>query len=132
VPAVHVWLLAARKRPPSRALGTLAVLAALAPAALAVASSLGAVGAGPWDLLLMIADGHVSPLSLLAICPLVGSVLGMLVLMLRQDLTGSDLWSTPQRPWGQREADPASVSIDPNASLVDVSDEWEPSLQQHD
>jgi len=80
VPAAHVWLVAARRRPPSRALTLGLAALALLPAALALKVSAGAVGAGPWDLVLMIADGHIGTLAVIALCPLVGALVGLVIL----------------------------------------------------
>lgn len=80
VPAAHVWLIAARRRPPSRALTVGLALLALLPAALALKVSAGAVGAGPWDLVLMIAAGHIGTPAVIALCPIAGALVGLVVL----------------------------------------------------
>lgn len=78
-PLAHVWLVAAGERP-RRLLAIAAVVAALLPAALALRVVTGAVGAGTWDLVLMVADGQISTLALIALCPIVGSLVGLLVI----------------------------------------------------
>ncbi len=56
------------------------VVAALLPVALALRVVTGAVGAGTWDVVLMVADGHISTLALIALCPIVGSIVGLLAI----------------------------------------------------
>jgi hypothetical protein len=80
-PLAHVWLVATRERP-RRLVVVAAVLAALLPAALALRVVTGAVGAGAWDVVLMVADGHISTLALIALCPIFGSLAGLLALIL--------------------------------------------------
>jgi hypothetical protein len=83
-PAAHAWLVAGRGRGLGRVARIGLVVVALAPAVLALRSVTGAVGAGAWDILLMIADGHIGTIVLIALCPLVGSLVG-LILMPRGD-----------------------------------------------
>lgn len=79
-PVAHVWLVAARTSSPSRLVVGGAVLISLLPFLLALRSVTGAVGAGGWDIVLMVADGHISVLSLLALAPVAGAVVGLLAL----------------------------------------------------
>jgi ABC-type cobalamin transport system permease subunit len=51
------------------------------PALLAVRSSASAIGAGPWDLMLMVVDGQLSAPVMLAGCVVAGSLVGTLVLL---------------------------------------------------
>ena len=80
LPAAHVWLVAARRRPPSRPLTLGVAVLALVPAALALKISAGAVGAGPWDLVLMIAGGHIGTPAVIALCPLAGALVGLVII----------------------------------------------------
>ena len=84
VPAAHIWLIGSRDRAPGRALTLVAVVLALLPAALALRVSTAAIGAGPWDLLLSIADGHIGAVALIALCPLAGSLIGLVILAGRE------------------------------------------------
>lgn len=122
-PAAHLWLLAARERVASRVLLTAAALVALLPAALAVRSALGDVGARPWDLLLMIADGHVSAPALMALCPLAASIVGVLILAWRPDAVRTDdrgsLGARPQPQWGPADDSPEAASIDSHPAEAD-------------
>lgn len=79
-PAAHVWLVADRGRGPRPATRIALVAVALLPAALALRSVTGAVGAGAWDVLLMIADGHIGTVVLITLCPLIGSLVGLILL----------------------------------------------------
>jgi Peptidase family M28 len=77
VPLAHVWLLAAtQRRLPSAGLAA-AVVVALVPAALAALTSAGAIGAGAWDLVLMVANGQIPSLLAVALCPIAGCLLGL-------------------------------------------------------
>ena len=58
------------------------------------AVSAGAVGAGAWDVLLMIADGHIGTVVLITLCPLLGSLVG-LILLPRGEVEADD--SPPRR-----------------------------------
>jgi hypothetical protein len=91
VPAVHVWLVAGRKRVPSRPLLAVAVVAAALPVVLAARSALGEVGAGVWDVVLMVTDGHIASLPLILLCPLGGSLVGLLLLAWRPGTN----WTNP-------------------------------------
>ena len=51
----------------------------LLPALLALRSSAGAVGAGPWDSWSMVAGGHLPATTLLAACPLLGALAGLVI-----------------------------------------------------
>jgi hypothetical protein len=79
-PAAHVWIVAARGRAPGRIAMLALVALALLPAALAFRSVTGAVGAGAWDVLLMVTDGHIGAAALIALCPLIGSLAGLILL----------------------------------------------------
>jgi MFS family permease len=79
-PPAHAWLLASRQREPRRIVMVAVVALSLLPAALAFRSVTGAVGAGAWDVLLMVADGHIPTPTLIALCPLIGSLVGLLLL----------------------------------------------------
>jgi hypothetical protein len=87
VPAAHVWLLDARRSgalPWSLAPGAIALsLLPLAAAVLEVASSLGLGPGAPWHFLLMVGDGQIGFGEMLAVCLLVGSLVGLLALALR-------------------------------------------------
>jgi hypothetical protein len=77
VPIAHVWLIAtARRRLPRVGLAA-AVALALVPAALAALASAGAIGAGAWDLVLMVADGQIPSPLVVALCPIAGCLLGL-------------------------------------------------------
>jgi Peptidase family M28 len=104
-PVAHVWLFAARRRPPSRGL-TLALAAlALVPALLALKVSAGAVGAGVWDIVLMIAGGHIGTPALIALCPICGALVGLAILawsgaLEEADVEGAGPPRTESRPTG--------------------------------
>jgi len=87
-PLAHVWLLAARPPGALRAvaaitLGTLACLPVIA-ALVAVASVLELGPDAPWTLTIMVADGQVTMLTMLASCFLAGGALGAVALCLRR------------------------------------------------
>jgi Peptidase family M28 len=84
-PAAHAWLLAGRARAIGRVTRIALVAIALLPAALALRSVTAAVGAGAWDVLLMIADGHIGTIVLITLCPLVGSLVGLILLPRGED-----------------------------------------------
>jgi Peptidase family M28 len=121
-PAAHAWLLA--DRPRTRLLLAFAALLTLLPALLALRSSAEAVGAGPWDIVLMVVDGQLPPLALLALCPLAGSLVGLLVILWHPPPMRTDdrepLGSRPQPEWGPGEARPAPASIDSAHDRADV------------
>ena len=87
VPVAHVWLLDARRGgtfPWPLALGAIGL--SLAPAAAAVVHVAGGldVGSGaPWRLLLMVGDGQIGFPSMLALCLLGGSLVGLVALAVR-------------------------------------------------
>ena len=112
-PAAHAWLVAARGAAPSRVLVPLAAALALVPAILAFASSTGSVRASLWDVLLMITDGHIPTLPLIALCPVVGALAGMLILAWRPGRPpATPLGGRPQRDGVSTRHTQASVSID--------------------
>jgi len=83
VPLAHLWLAAAAPRPLGRA-ATIALAAlALVPALLALRIVTAAVGAGPWDLALMVANGHIGTLTVIALCPLAGALVGLVAVASR-------------------------------------------------
>jgi hypothetical protein len=89
VPLAHVWLLA--DRPPGAlraaaalALGALACLPVIA-ALVAVARALDLGSDAPWTLTIMVADGQVKMVAMIAGCFLIGAVLGTIALCLRRD-----------------------------------------------
>jgi len=126
VPAAHVWLLTARQPARSRALLTLAVLAAALPVVLVVRSAAGAVGAGPWDLVLAISDGQIPTLLLLALCPLAGAQLGALALAWRRgEKPGGHLGARPQAGWGPPGEGSARGSMDLDPGTADLGSERE-------
>jgi Peptidase family M28 len=120
VPAVHVWLLAGRERPPSRPLLVAAGLGAVLPVLLAMRISIEAVGAGVWDCVLMVTDGHISAAALVAGCPLAGSLVGLLLLAWRPGTDWTNpLGARPQRARGPRGSGSDEFPMDPNRRAVD-------------
>jgi hypothetical protein len=81
------------------------VALSLLPAALALRSVTGAVGAGAWDVLLMVADGHIPTPTLIALCPLVGALVGLLL------LPRTDEQVEPAQPPRARPAEPADQAL---------------------
>jgi hypothetical protein len=83
-PAAHVWLLAVSAPGPRRgalALGAAALAALPAVAALiAISSALDLGGDAPWTFTLMIADGQIGLLTMVAACFLAGAVVGAIAL----------------------------------------------------
>ncbi|MDX6583785.1 MAG: hypothetical protein QOI10_2969 [Solirubrobacterales bacterium] len=85
VPAVHLWLLAARERTPLRraaavlasALACLPLIAAFG----AVADALHLGTDAPWTFTLMVADGQIGFLTMLALCFVAGTAAGGLALV---------------------------------------------------
>jgi Peptidase family M28 len=78
VPIAHVWL------PPSawrlRRIGaTAAVAIAAAPAVAAATAAAGAIGAGPWDVTLIVADGQTGAFTCVAICLIAAAALGTVI-----------------------------------------------------
>ncbi|MGI9021213.1 MAG: M28 family peptidase [Solirubrobacterales bacterium] len=125
VPCAHAWLLAAAA-PRRRALTAALAVVSVLPAALALRSSAGAVGAGPWDLALMVADGQLSSLVLIAAAPILGSLGGLLALAWHTPEARTDdregLGARPQGTWVPGESSPAPASIDPDAPGADEFD----------
>lgn len=125
-PAAHVWLLAARAGSASRVMPAIAGALSLLPVLLALRSSASAVGAGAWDVVLMVVDGHLSVPTLLVATPLIGSLVGLFVLAWHtpeertNDLGGIGV--RPQENWVPDAQDPAAGSIDPITSPADDSE----------
>ncbi len=87
VPLAHVWLLDARRGgafPWPLTLGAIAVsLLPIAAAVVHVAGSLDLGAGAPWQLLLMVGDGQIGFGSMLALCLLGGTLVGLVALALR-------------------------------------------------
>jgi hypothetical protein len=87
VPVAHVWLLDARRAgalPWPLALGAIALsLLPMAAAVLQVTGRLDLGSGAPWDLLLMVGDGQIGFLEMLALCLLGGSLVGLVALAVR-------------------------------------------------
>lgn len=129
VPAAHAWLVAGRRR--SRALLIGATVLSVIPLLLAVRSSAGAVGAGPWDLVLMVVDGQLGPVALLGLCPLAGALVGQLILAAAPGAIWTNgraapLGSAPQPGWGPAGDGPATASIHSGPPGADVLTRREP------
>jgi hypothetical protein len=101
VPVAHVWLLDARRAgalPWPLALGAIALsLLPMAAAVLQVTGRLDLGSGAPWDLLLMVGDGQIGFLEMLAICLLGGSLVGLVALAVRPE-GGRVRDSRPQGP----------------------------------
>ncbi len=83
VPVAHVWLLDARHRPLPSATVAVGAALSLTPFAAAVADLAGRLGMGsaaPWQLLLMVADGQIGFVAMVALCLLVGTLVGAVAL----------------------------------------------------
>ena len=91
VPAAHVWLLDARRAGALAwplALGAIALsLLPVAAAILQVAGRLDLGLGAPWHLLLMVGDGQIGFLPMLALCLLCGSLVGLMALAVRPTWT---------------------------------------------
>ena len=87
VPVAHVWLLDARRGgafPWPLALGAVALsLVPIAAAVVQVAGRLDLGRGAPWQLLLMVGDGQIGFGSMLALCLLGGTLVGLVALALR-------------------------------------------------
>ncbi len=87
VPVAHVWVLDARRAgalPWPLALGAIALsLLPIAAAVLQVTATLGLGAAAPWQFLLMVGDGQIGFLEVLALCLLGGSLVGLGALAVR-------------------------------------------------
>jgi hypothetical protein len=87
-PLAHVWLLAAGEATVSRrALAVVASALACLPLLAAVTAVAGALDLGvdaPWTFSLMVADGQIGLLTMLALCFLAGAVAGVVALALRR------------------------------------------------
>jgi hypothetical protein len=138
VPVAHVWLFDARRGgafPWPLALGAIAL--SLAPAAAAVVHVAGRLDLGsgaPWQLLLMIGDGQIGFLSMLALSLLGGSLVGLVALAVRAPAAGpvplaAQGWAAlPAAPDGQpdrlRPGDSLDASpIAPRGANDDLADE---------
>jgi hypothetical protein len=103
VPTVHVWLVAGRERPPSRMLLAGAVVLASLPVLLGARAAVSEVGGGVWDVVLMVTDGHIAALPLVLLCPLGGSLAGLLLLAWRPGTDWTNqLGARPQPERGVR------------------------------
>ena len=100
VPVAHVWLLDARRAgalPWPLALGAIGLsLLPVAAAVLLLTGRLDLGSAAPWYLLLMVGGGQIGFLSMLALCLLGGSLVGLMALAVR----GDDLDASPIAPGG--------------------------------
>jgi hypothetical protein len=88
-PTAHVWLLAAQPRRAAQARTAIAALVALVPfaaALLAVASALDLGPSAPWTFALMVADGQVGLLEMLAGSMLGGALAGAVIVAARRPL----------------------------------------------
>ena len=123
VPLAHVWLLAGRAGPGPRVLPAVVGFVCLLPALLALLSSAGAVGAGPWDVVVTVAGGHLPATTLLAACPLLGALAGLVIYAWHPPVgrtnDGGELGVRPQAAWVPDMTRPAPVSIDPPATSAD-------------
>jgi Peptidase family M28 len=95
-PLAHAWLLAARHPPPPRWLIVAVVVLALLPPVLAALDSLGAIGAGLWDLVLMVAGGQIGALLAIALCLVGGCLVGLVASAGRGS---ADAPGSPQPRW---------------------------------
>ncbi len=97
VPVAHVWLLDARRAgalPWPLALGAIALsLLPIAAAVLHVAGRLDLGPGAPWHLLLMVGDGQIGFVEMLALCLLGGSLVGLVALAVRPATTWTHLRS---------------------------------------
>lgn len=97
VPVAHVWLLDARRAgalPWPLALGAIALsLLPMAAAVLQVTARLDLGSGAPWHLLLMVGDGQIGFLEMLALCLLGGSLVGLVALAVRPATTWTHLRS---------------------------------------
>jgi hypothetical protein len=87
VPAAHVWLLQARRLGAFAWALTLGAIAlALLPVTAALLHVAGRLDLGPgvpWDLILMVADGQIGFITMLALCLLAGCLVGLIALAIR-------------------------------------------------
>ncbi len=113
-PAAHVWLLDARHRPlpwPAIAAGAALSLLPFAAAVADLAGRLGMGSAAPWQLVLMVADGQIGLVAMVALCALVGSLVGTIALAARRRA------STPAR--GRRDTAPTPLEPKPPSLIHD-------------
>jgi hypothetical protein len=87
VPAAHVWLLQARRMGAfSWALTLGGIALALLPVTAAILHVTGRLDLGPgapWDLILMVGDGQIGFITMLALCLLTGCLVGLATLAIR-------------------------------------------------
>ncbi|HEY8000658.1 MAG TPA: M28 family peptidase [Solirubrobacterales bacterium] len=86
-PLAHLWLLVGEATPARRAFAVLACALACVPLLAAAAAVAGALDLGadaPWIFSLMVADGQIGLLTMLALCFLAGVVAGVVALALRR------------------------------------------------
>ncbi len=114
VPVAHVWVLDARRAgalPWPLALGAIALsLLPIAAAVLQVTATLGLGAAAPWQFLLMVGDGQIGFLEVLALCLLGGSLVGLGALAVRpagdRVREYGRVLASEKRAWqGRREAE---------------------------
>jgi hypothetical protein len=110
VPLAHAWLLDARRERslPWPAVATGAVISAL-PLTAAVANVVDRLELGssaPWQLLLMVGDGQIGFGTMLALCVLVGCLVGVVALAARRGVS-------PLRPGGRRGDSPSVIEAQP-------------------
>jgi hypothetical protein len=120
-PAAHVWLLDARHRPlpwPTVAAAAALSLAPFAAAVADLAGRLGMASAAPWQLLLIVADGQIGFVAMVALCFLAGSLIGTIALAARHRA------STPARgaPPVPLEPKPPSLIHDQDAGASNPLD----------
>jgi hypothetical protein len=117
VPVAHVWLLDARRGgafpwPLAPAAVALSLLP-IAAAALHLAGSLDHGSRAPWQLLLMVGDGQIGFRSMLAVCLLGGSLVGLVALAVRPAPGGHPAGHPAQRWAGS----PTQAHLAPTSSL---------------
>jgi hypothetical protein len=120
VPIAHVWLLDARRERglpwPAVTFGALISLLPLAAVTGNVASRLELGSSAPWQLLLMVGDGQIGFGTMLALCMLVGSLIGVVAVAARRGGAGRPHAGRPAEPGA-----PAARPVPPRSHDLDAS-----------
>jgi hypothetical protein len=128
-PLAHVWLLDARSGRGPRVLAAGVGLLCLLPPVLALLSAVGAVGGGPWDVVVLLADGQIPLQTALAGAPLLGALAGLIVVAWHPPERRTDdpgrIGARPQGAWVPAGLDKEAGSINRLPDTADVTGERE-------
>jgi hypothetical protein len=124
VPAAHVWLLEARRGAVHRPLIVIVIALSLAPLVAAganVASRLDLGWGAPWQLVLVVGDGQMGFVPAMALCLLVGCMVGLAVVAFRSRRPGPGRSQPPEGVPTTRVEPPRRPVVAPARQGLDAS-----------